>query len=129
VDLLGQPQQPADIGELEQDVRRVAAEPEACQPRAEPVDVIERDLAAPADVDRDAGLVELRAKLGHQELHRLGGRRPVIAHVRSRREHAHPVGDGGSRHVEAVLDRRRTVVDAGEDMRVQIDHPAPYRIG
>jgi hypothetical protein len=31
----------------------------------------------------------------------------------------------GAQNVEAAVDRRRAVVDPGEDVRVEVDHPPP----
>jgi hypothetical protein len=42
--------------------------------------------------------------------------------VRRRRDHADAVGGGAASELEAFLDRRRPVVDAGEDVRVEVDH-------
>ena len=61
------------------------------------------------------------AQLGDRALHADGLGRVVVTDVRGRGNSPDPVGDRRPCHVERVLERPRPVVEAREDVRVQVD--------
>src|SRR5712692_4638715 len=115
-------ERPAVVGELQQQ-RAGAAERQAAQLlRVEARRQRERQLAAADDLDRDALLGHGRPQLADELLDRVGAGRVVAADVRRRREHAHAVRGRGPDDREAVRGRDGAVVDARQDVGVEIDH-------
>ena len=118
-------ERPAVVGRLDEQVARVAAE-------AEPPELLERqprepldcDLAAAPHLELDSGPVQLVAQLLDAVLHHPCIGRPVVADVRRAGDHGDAVGNGRAGDLEAVLQRAGSVVDAAENVRVKIDHPA-----
>ncbi len=124
-DVVRQPQRPAVVRELEQNVRRIASEAEAANVvERQAVEELEADLPACEHLELDARPRELVAQGSDGRLHLRDGRRIVVAHVRRRRDGCDAVGDARPGHVEAVLERAGTVVEVWEDVRVEVDHEA-----
>ncbi len=120
-----QPDRPADVRELEQQQVRIAAESEAAQRCVvERLGVREVELSAGKQLDGDAARARGLAHPSDGELHLLRGRRVVVTDVRRRRDPRDAVLLRGAEDVEAAVDRRRPVVDPGQDVRVEIDHGA-----
>jgi hypothetical protein len=116
-------ERPAVVGELEEHVVGVAAEPEPAKLRlGQKLEPVDRHLAALAQVERDPLLDERPPEITDERLHRLRLGRIVVADMRRRRENLDTVLDGRASDVEAVLERPRAVVDAREDVRVEVDH-------
>ena len=87
--------------------------------------MVERDLAAGQELERDLRLGQGGAQLRDEPLHLLRRGRPVGAHVRGRGEGRDPVLDRRAGHLERGLETVGPVVDTGEDVGVQIDHERP----
>ncbi len=85
---------------------------------------LDRDLSPGPHVERDPRPLELGPQLGDAVLHDAGsvGQSSRTCGVRGDRRD--PVGDRGAGDLEALLERPGTVVDAREDVGVQVDHRA-----
>ena len=60
-------------------------------------------------------------ELSHAAFHRVRGRRIVLADVRRRGDRRDPVGNGSARDLERVFEMARPVVEAREDVGVEVD--------
>ena len=78
-----------------------------------------RRRAAPRS--RVAGRRDRSPHLREPLLHRLGARRPVVAHVRRRRDRLDPALLRQARQLDALLQAAHPVVEPREDVRVEID--------
>src|SRR5439155_7892921 len=126
---LAERERPIPIRRLDQEVLRVAREPEPAQLVArKAVELLERYFAAWQELELDALALERRAQLPDTPLHRVGRRRKVLTNVRGRGNGDDPVGNGCARDLERVFEIARPIVEAGEDVRVQIDHVIRARI-
>src|SRR6266566_1909453 len=97
-DDLAERERPIRIRRLDQEVLRIAAEPEAAQLVVrEAVELFERDLAAWQELEVDTLALERRAELSHAALHRIGRRRVVLSDVRGRCDGRDPVGHSCAR--------------------------------
>ena len=83
---------------------------------------LERDLGARAQLERDPRAPERARAPPRRVAPSARAGRVVVAHVRRRREHSDAVRDRRPRDLEAVVQRRGAVVQAGQDVRVQVDH-------
>lgn len=113
---------PPAIGELGQ---HVAAPGEREAPdfsRLEQVEPVECDLTSTMKLERDLFGRERRSEFVDELLHPLGRGWEVGAHVRRGRDGRDPVSHRSTREREALRERSGPVVDAGEDVRVEIDH-------
>ena len=113
---------PVPVGRLDQEVRRVATEREPAQlVDREALELFERDLAARKELEVDACTLERGGELSHADLHRVRGRRIVVADVRRRGDRRDPVGDGSACDLEGVFEMLGPVVEAREDVGVEVD--------
>ena len=121
-DDLAEGQRPLPIRRLDQEILRIAPEPEAAQLVVrEAVELFERDLTPGQELELDALPLQRGPQLPDAALHRIGRRRVVLANVRSRRNGDDPVGDGCARNLQRVVEIGGPVVEPREDVRVEID--------
>jgi hypothetical protein len=83
------------------------------------------DLAAGQQLEVDPLVGEPRRQRLAAVDDLLGVEREHVGDVRGRRHRARSGRHGGPRHLQRGLRRRGPVVDAGEDVSVQIDHCTP----
>ena len=122
---LREPRRPAGVRRLDEQVRRVAAEPEAVQLVA-----AESSGSRSSAISPPGRSVERRCprRAAPPAATRRGApsrpalRREVGAHVRRRGDDADPVGDRVARHLAGCRRDRGPVVDGPEDVRVEVDH-------
>ncbi len=114
-------ERPAVERRLDEQHLRIAAEPEPAKLLDRPVELGEVDLAAGTKLDQIAGD---GANLGERRLHLVGRRRVVVADVRRRREQRDPVGGGLLADRERLVEIGRPVVEAGQDVAVEVDQSA-----
>jgi len=84
------------------------------------------DDPAGADVERDHVAAQRLANLLDGAFHRRRVGRVVVTNVRRRRDNTDPVCDGRPSDLQAAGQRLRAVVDAREDVRVEVDHGRRY---
>ena len=83
--------------------------------------MFERDLAAGKELEVDACTLQRRRELSHAALHRVRGRWKVLADVWRRGDRRDPIGNGSARDLEGVFEMARPVVEAREDVGVEVD--------
>ena len=108
--------------DLEQQIAAGAGEREAAEVVVgERRQLAEVELAAVEHLDLDPLLEEVLAQPGHGPLHLLGPRAVVRAHVRRGGDRGDALGGGAAGERPRVVHRPRPVVEAGEDVRVEVD--------
>ena len=116
-------ERPAEVRELDEDHARVPAQPipaEVADLGA--IDPVDGHLAAGSHVDGDAGVGQRSAQLADAVLDDAHRRRVVVADVRCRRDQRHAVGCHRTSHLDALLERPWPVVDARQQVAVEVDH-------
>jgi hypothetical protein len=116
---LAEVERPTEVRRLHEQPRR-ASQPEPRELLLRTVELRQIELAARDDSHGRARCVEG----GERVLHLAGRGRVVVANVRRRREHLDTVGSRRCAQRERLVDRPDAVVDAGQDMRVEIDQRA-----
>ncbi len=125
-DEVGELQWPAEVRELEQQERGVAAEPEPAEIGVvEPRRVLEVELSSRQHLDWDRGLTSSTTHLGDTELHLPRRGRIVLPHVRSGCDLPDAVVVRRAEQVEALGNRLHAVVDPRKHVRMQVDHDSP----
>jgi hypothetical protein len=81
-------------------------------------------FASVKDRKRDPLLGEVSAELRHASLHLFGGRRIIGTNVRSRGNRVDAIPRCSAGKLAAFLDAPGSVVEAGEDVRMEVDHRA-----
>ena len=116
---------PAEVGELEKEILRVAGEPEAGELVSfQDREPIERDLAAGENFECYSFKCERFADLREALFHFDRARRIVLTYVWRGGHNANPIGHGRPRHRDALLQGPGAVVEPWKDVRVQVDHAA-----
>jgi hypothetical protein len=126
--LLGEVSGPAVVRELEESELALAPERERTEHLlVEAFQLVERDLGALDDIDRDAS----RSKSDTERLQALFQlsrcRRIPRRHMRRCREHAYPGRCESPRELEALLQCRGSVVEGRQNVGVQVDRPRDTR--
>lgn len=109
---------------------RALDEQRRARPQGEPAQLLlaqraqlrDADLRARRDHHRDARGRQRVVDLAHPRRDLGGARHERAVHVRGRDDERDPILRGRPRHRDAVLDARGAVVDAREDVTVQVDH-------
>ena len=120
---IGEGDRPAEIRELEQQERGIAAEAEPAQ-RLVAEAGREREVDLPAREHLDADALRLRGlvHLAYEPLHDLGRGRIVVPDVRRRRDVLDSLLVRRPQELEARRERGDAVVDSGQDVRMEVDH-------
>ncbi len=114
---------PAGVGGLEEQARRVATEAEAVEiVGTEPVELLERELAAGKNDEIYSSVVEGSAEVRETVHHRARRRRIVLAHVRGRGDDANSILHRSPGDLDCLVEVTGAVVEPGKDVGVEIDH-------
>ena len=107
---------------LEQDPPSLAQRDATQLPIIEPLDDGLRHLAAGQDRDRDPLTLELAREIGRAALDLVDPHVVIVADMRGGADRLDAVVGGLPRHRDAVRQLSRPVVDARQDVTVEVDH-------
>ena len=86
-----------------------------------------RDLSSPDDFEVDSGFAQRLANRAETLIEEIEGEQVVVSNVGGRYHRVDPRGLGGASELQRRLHRGGPVVEAGQDVAVQVDQRAASR--